>query len=118
MHSLFYKAHLNSDKWRKFRLMAIEQTGNKCEECGKSGEKISLEVHHLHYRNLGTETLDDITVCCSDCHKELDQDREDEKHYQAVSTFASRKYGGTWKRVRSFEDAEEEFYEWLENKDR
>ncbi len=29
----------------------------------------TLEVHHLHYKNVGLERQEDIIVLCPECHK-------------------------------------------------
>lgn len=42
---------------------------NRCCMCGTYND---LEVHHLHYRNLGREDIiKDLVTVCVDCHKKI-----------------------------------------------
>ena len=36
-----------------------------CATCWRPGE----ELHHRHYDNFGSETLDDVTLLCGECHR-------------------------------------------------
>jgi hypothetical protein len=39
-----------------------------CERCGKPWYLEGLEVHHLHYESLWSESPDDVDVLCKRCH--------------------------------------------------
>lgn len=60
-----YQAYLLTNHWGRFRRRAIAHYGGRCERC--SAER-RLEVHHLRYPTLGTETMDDVRVLCRRCH--------------------------------------------------
>lgn len=60
-----YQAYLLSRSWKRRRAAKLAQVGHKCESCGRED---SLQVHHLHYGNVGRESLADLKVLCSDCH--------------------------------------------------
>lgn len=62
-----YERYLNSSTWRNKRQLALAAAGNKCSRCGKSGP--GLHVHHLHYRNFGSERAEDLRVLCKKCHE-------------------------------------------------
>jgi 5-methylcytosine-specific restriction endonuclease McrA len=62
-----YKAYLQSDYWRVFRRIALEQADWECQLCPQSDPK-QLEVHHRTYKRLGHEKLKDVIVLCHHCH--------------------------------------------------
>ena len=64
-----YRKYLKSQYWQEFRLKAMEHYDNKCSWCGVDGDKSNLQVHHLHYKNLGNEGLEDVSLLCPSCHK-------------------------------------------------
>jgi hypothetical protein len=68
-----YVQHLSSSEWKSLRCKVIEQRGNKCERCGQRSESLSL--HHLHYRSLGREQLEDVALLCHECHLGADLER-------------------------------------------
>jgi hypothetical protein len=37
--------------------------------CVVCGAKKKLQVHHMHYRNIGNEKIEDLTCLCAKCHK-------------------------------------------------
>jgi len=64
------KAHLKSEYWRLLKVNKLIQQNNRCGKCGKLSEQ--LDMHHLHYRTLGYETIDDVILLCSGpngCHQ-------------------------------------------------
>jgi len=63
----WYKnVYLESEYWKKFRDYCIKKAEYRCLECKKEGH---LDVHHLTYKNLGSESLEDVIVLCRDCHE-------------------------------------------------
>ena len=60
-----YSAWLETDEWQRIRQEAIERADNCCADCGATRR---LQVHHLHYRNIGTEQPEDLVVLCESCH--------------------------------------------------
>jgi hypothetical protein len=61
-----YLAYLQSPEWKLFRLTIFAQRGKKCERCGRTNG--SIQVHHLHYQNIGHEQPEDVQVLCFRCH--------------------------------------------------
>jgi 5-methylcytosine-specific restriction endonuclease McrA len=82
-HSEKYKAHIASPEWARIRKGALERAGNSCALCGRGikdlrRKGLHLEVHHKHYRNLGREQPEDLTVLCAGrggCHSLADEVR-------------------------------------------
>jgi hypothetical protein len=62
-----YGTYMNSAAWRDLSKKFRDAIG-KCQICGTDK---SLQCHHLHYRTLGRETLEDILVVCLKCHCNL-----------------------------------------------
>lgn len=60
-----YAKYINSIRWAKKRIQALEHYGYKCDIC-KTDQK--LQVHHKSYRNVGKEQMADLRVLCKDCH--------------------------------------------------
>lgn len=61
-----YIAYLNSQKWKDFRIQALNHYGHQCTLCTNTSR---LEVHHRTYKNLFNETLADVIILCHKCHK-------------------------------------------------
>lgn len=83
-HSAEYHAHLASPEWARMRKAALEAAGYSCALCGRDRRQLRLmgrhlQVHHKHYRNLGHERLEDLTVLCGGgtgaCHPLADVQR-------------------------------------------
>jgi hypothetical protein len=68
-----YRAYLQSDHWRAFRLRSIEAWPN-CVNCEMPrwlaviAYDQDLHVHHKNYRSRGRETLADVDNLCRRCH--------------------------------------------------
>jgi len=62
-----YEAYLGSTAWRLKRLERLEIDGHRCVACMQAG---FLEIHHAHYRNVGSEDVEnDLVTLCKSCHK-------------------------------------------------
>lgn len=66
-----YQDHLDSDKWKEFRLNILEKYNNTCQKCGSKFDARDLHVHHLHYRSFGNEKDEDVLLVCVKCHEEI-----------------------------------------------
>lgn len=69
-----YQQCISSAQWKSLKREVTEQRGNRCERC--KGEGVPLELHHLHYRSLGSEHTEDVELLCTDCHSQADEARE------------------------------------------
>lgn len=64
-----YAEYLDSPFWKTTRMEKIKRVGCNCEQCNSA---YNLSVHHLTYRNLGHEDIDnDLIVLCQECHQEV-----------------------------------------------
>lgn len=84
-----YKTYMASDEWKRRRQAAFQRAASRnkyyfpvCEICGRYGVPHKnrrssdnpyqvegtngLQVHHVHYRNLGHEEPNDLIVLCTD----------------------------------------------------
>jgi BarA-like signal transduction histidine kinase len=62
-----YAEYLKTETWKTIRRLALESANYKCQLCNSSK---NLNVHHRKYpKELGKESLADLTVLCFLCHK-------------------------------------------------
>jgi 5-methylcytosine-specific restriction endonuclease McrA len=66
-----YQAYINSAAWHTKRRELIKTLGGHCEHCNATEE---IQVHHKHYRTLGAEQPEDVTLLCRLCHARIHQD--------------------------------------------
>ncbi|MEX5600134.1 MULTISPECIES: HNH endonuclease [Rhodobacterales] len=77
--SYFQRSHadyLASREWAERRSLVMDRAAGLCEGCRKAR---AAEVHHLSYRNWGSEFLFELVALCGDCHDRihrLNEDRE------------------------------------------
>jgi hypothetical protein len=94
-----YRDYLLSSDWRARRQRRLDQAEYRCEygtDVGRCCSIDGLEVHHLHYRNLGHEADKDLQVLCRFHHllaHLLDQEI-DEEDAAAVIQIAIEELGG------------------------
>lgn len=67
-----YRDYICSKKWKRKRRAAIKYYGAKCDVCGRAGP---LYVHHLNYKTLGHERMEDLQVLCLFCHEDQHPDK-------------------------------------------
>ena len=61
-----YQNHIDSPEWAVIRDQVRQRSCGLCEQCK---EKPARHVHHLTYKRLGAEPLDDLLHLCLDCHQ-------------------------------------------------
>lgn len=62
---MIYSEYIKTPHWKALRAKAIFRDSGQCTVCGSRSK---LEVHHLNYRNLGHESMEDLTTLCGRCH--------------------------------------------------
>lgn len=92
-----YHAYLLSKKWRTKRKKLIRLKGGKCE---KRDSAKSLHVHHLHYKNIFHEKMEDLQLLCKKCHYKIHKRAAPKKNNHRKK---SRKTKGTRKEVISLD---------------
>ena len=60
-----YDRYMRSKSWQIKRQKFLAHYNCQCVLCGS---KEHLHVHHLHYKTLGKEGVEDVIVCCRRCH--------------------------------------------------
>ena len=64
------RPELNTRAWQKLRTATRHRDHNQCTNCGTT---TNLTVHHITpKRNGGTDTLDNLTTLCRNCHTEAE----------------------------------------------
>jgi hypothetical protein len=63
-----YYQYLCSREWALKRKAVKERAGGICERCKRAPLR---DTHHLSYRNLGNEPLEDLMGVCRPCHEFL-----------------------------------------------
>lgn len=74
-----YQEYLNSDDW-KWKSNQRRLMDGKCRLCGKP---FDLNVHHLTYKNVPHESMNDLITLCSHCHQRV----ESKKKYPGYDSF-------------------------------
>lgn len=76
-HSKEYNNYMKSDEWAAKREERLQLDDNHCVMCGrknglqKDGVTPILQVHHVHYGNLGNEPMEDLVSLCPGCHRKI-----------------------------------------------
>lgn len=63
-----YNRYMSSPEWREKASLVKKRANGICEGCGKNR---ATEVHHLTYRNLGSEFLWELRAICRECHERV-----------------------------------------------
>jgi hypothetical protein len=61
----FYNEYIKSPAWAAKRRQVLIRDNYRCFDCGTSTR---LQVHHITYKHLGNEPLEDLITLCTDCH--------------------------------------------------
>ncbi len=76
----FKRNYLQSDKWQALRQKRFKKDNYCCFSCKQS---LPLELHHITYKRLGNEHLNDVRSLCRDCHQAI----HDKYGYDPTHTF-------------------------------
>ena len=60
--------HPDPKHWHEVRQKVLKRDGHKCVLCGDDKE---LHVHHITYKNWGSEKKKDLTTLCKEHHKQF-----------------------------------------------
>lgn len=71
-----YQKYLKSEHWSKKKKELFFENRYRCLGCGS---RMKLEVHHLTYKNIGNESLQDLVYLCRYCHNKVTFSEEKEK---------------------------------------
>jgi hypothetical protein len=76
-----YQVYLSSYEWKCKRKLVLARDNNLCQECRV---KPADEIHHLTYKNLFDEPLEDLQSLCQTCHSN--------KHGKSLPEFVSKEH--------------------------
>ena len=85
-----YDKYIQSKEWKDKRQVALKAANSQCCRCGSTK---NLQVHHLDYKYLYKERLNDVRILCANCHPVADAQRE---YDTAFENYCSKKYGEDW----------------------
>jgi len=63
-----YNEYLLSEEWSRKRNLILKEDNYNCCICGTEHD---LQVHHIHYNNVGNEHLDDCITLCKHHHIQI-----------------------------------------------
>jgi hypothetical protein len=75
-HQKLIRLYLMQPEWKNKRDQVGIRCNNVCERCKSAPYQ---ECHHLHYKNLFREKLEDLLGVCAPCHKELTLEQKGSK---------------------------------------
>lgn len=124
-HTKEYKEAISCPHWYILRRKKILASGDfksgqfgHCEKCGGFELAKNLQLHHKHYRTLKHETMEDVELLCSKCHKPADELRIATTIYDnGLNTWATKKYGEDWYLRPDVDQIEEEYEKFLERQE-
>jgi len=74
--TLDYLNYLQSNEWLNKRNELFALRGRICEECNKDLTNDRADVHHITYKSLFNERLDDLQVLCRCCHNKKHKNKK------------------------------------------
>lgn len=97
-----YNDYLQSDQWRKTREKRLQIDGRVCAVCGSGKD---LNVHHISYRNIGNEDIEnELITLCHPCHAMLHRIKVQSEDEYKSATECERQYRearvkALWKKI-------------------
>ena len=68
-----YEEYLDTKEWKALRQKVIKRDRNMCAQCGEKFASKELHVHHITYKRLKREHMEDLVSVC-EFHHELIHD--------------------------------------------
>lgn len=62
------QSYMASREWQIKADALKRAASSRCEDCGRPGNRSTLDVHHKHYDTLYKERRKDLEVLCRECH--------------------------------------------------
>jgi hypothetical protein len=63
----WYSSYLDSPAWKQKRQKVLSRDNFMCLGCGGAAQ----QVHHVSYKNVGYEPLEDLASICVNCHRHI-----------------------------------------------
>ncbi len=75
--SFSYRTYVkeNSATWQTRRELYVAHYNGTCQhpDCGK--QRKPLQLHHVTYKRLGVEALEDVVLVCKICHRQIEWEK-------------------------------------------
>ena len=84
MNKKEYLLKLKDPRWLKKRASVIDNDKHKCCICGRSDKEVTLQVHHIEYKNdldPWDYSDEDLITLCQNCHFKETIEEEVRKFY-------------------------------------
>lgn len=95
-----YTAYLKTQHWEQLRVRVAKEYNYTCNGCGEYIPN-AFEIHHLTYKRVGNEKIDDLVCLCRTCHqKETNRIKAQKEENKRLSNapFTERvKHAKDWK---------------------
>jgi 5-methylcytosine-specific restriction endonuclease McrA len=65
-YNWYYDNYLKSEHWRKLRQRVLARDHYQCTSCHC---KNNLQIHHLSYKHLHHERMNELVTLCPRCHR-------------------------------------------------
>lgn len=69
---LSYGEYLRTKEWKKLRADVLRRDRGRCAYCGR---KRATQIHHLTYKHIFHESLEDLVAVCRECHEAQHPDK-------------------------------------------
>lgn len=76
MNAQEYAKYRESPAWRLRKQECFKRFDYRCQICGCTSWRRFVDVHHLHYRNVGQEAPEDLAPLCVLCHKLIHEQKD------------------------------------------
>lgn len=92
-HSKEYDGYMKSEEWAAKRDERLRLDDRHCVMCGRADGitrkgKPVLQVHHVSYKNLGHEPMEDLVSLCAGCHRKI------HRYYKRFRTWEDKAAAG------------------------
>lgn len=77
-----YNEYIRSDAWIRKRDQRLAIDNYQCKKCGTAK---NLIVHHITYKNLGHEDMDDLVTLCWNCHNSVHENDNGNKKQPEIN---------------------------------
>ena len=95
----WYVGYLQSPIWAAKRAAVMQRANCRCERCLAAPAR---EVHHLHYRRVGREHVDDLLAVCVYCHTVLHAENNEYRRFQSDWSDSSFEHVSQQRRRRRY----------------
>lgn len=85
-----YKKYLKSEHWKDKRK---EFKGDYIRVCVICGTNENIHLHHMTYKNVGNENLNELCYLCEECHNNIHSKEDETPNRKLINTFKRNSSG-------------------------